>query len=1133
MTPPLPWWRTWLIALLRRLHAVLTAWLARLESPTGDRGRSILDEEAPPAHWLAHIRATAPQASFISRVAPGVEERQGSAEEIPPPPAAWIAHVQAARARAQARTHPVSAGWWRRLMAWVVAAIHRGAGSIARRTEGSQTRRIDVAPVGFPTVVGNPVDPAIAEEVPPPPAAWVAQVQAARAQARPHRVSAGWWRRLWVWAVASIRRGAGSIAHRTVESQARRPEDVAATAGVPTEFKHPGDPAAEVPSTHGAGTHPLQMAHRRPRTTATRADESRHSQAASGVHPEETLAGFPAVEIPASSSSPPRAVVHAPGLPAGKASDQPMGTPAGSGHAVVPSSDLSHNPSPIPPSRTGWWPRLLTVVPRGPWAGDSPAASSRTPTLTSRETKVPVRVGLLTPEAVGEELPPPPSAWPVQVQASRDRAQVQTLPSPVGGWQRLLRGVASLVCRWSPQPVATTGPANHQPVLAGTDGSLPSAPSRQEVTSEAAAFLPPQDGRRQTRPTGGDQSLLPPTALDMSEVASSVRLPTALGTEVPQRSPLAPTSAPRRTTITEVIPGDTTASDERPRAAVLVAGPPAAFVRRAAGHGIPAMTVTPPPSVVQGTTAPGPVQQTPTPAPPRDPRVAASASDHGQPTHGHQAQTASWEITEAIPNRESFPLMAWVQSVVRFLTHGGHLLGTRRTPSPVLSADTGDLPETAPMPQQGIEHLGHRPFAPQDRPSSPASPSGPWPRTDGEPRGGTRPSVRPQIPALLERSPVGSPSPEESRPVQASTAPAPTLRQGEAPRVVGSPGNQPRARIREVPSPFTDGQVRQEDDNRMVSVGPQVHRHGSGLVMPVEHHDRASSCGPAGGQATERLAPRPHTRLEDAQITAHRRDIGDSDLGHRVVGRWEGEPRALAAAHRQAGMPQAHEVQGTAPTVVTPPAFLTRIRAWIRRSFGGQARPSVGAPVVMPIPGDARETTATASPTTDDRQILVEERAARPASLPREAGSPQDPARMPATSGWPQAGRIPHEVADPPSQVALPRENVMPGTGPARSPWPSLAETATATVRREEGFPDRSAGAWARPPVASIALAGATRPGVVEPAGPGTLSPATGSIGHPWPSLTDEAEDDLDPLGIPSLTEVPDDPGPRGWPWNG
>ncbi len=1196
------WWRTWLIALLRRLHAVLTAWLARLESPTGDRGRSILDEEAPPAHWLAHIRATAPQASFVSRVAPGVEERQGPEEEIPPPPAAWIAHVQAARARAQARTQPVPEGWWRRLMAWAVAPIRRGAGSIARRTVENQVRRPDAAPAGFPTVVGHPIDPAAAEEIPPPPAAWIAHVQAARAraQARTQPVPEGWWRRLWAWVVAPLRRRAGFTVLRPVESQALRPEDVpAAAAGVPTEFKNPGKLAADAPSIHAALTHPVPMAHLQPRTTATRGGEWLHSLAARGVHDGETSAGFPAAEIPASSSSPRRAVVHAADLPAGKASDQPMGTPAGSGQAVVPPSELSHNPSRVPPSRTGWWPRLLTVVPRGPWAADSPEASSQTPTSSGLGNPIPVRVGLLTPEAVGEELPPPPSDWPVQVQASRDRAQVQTLPSPAGGWQRLLRGVAFLVRRWSPQPVATTGPAIHQPVLAGKDGSLPPAPSRQEVTVEAAVSLPPQDGRPQARPTGGDQSLLRPRALDMSEVASSVRLPTALGTEVPQRSPLAPTSAPRMTTISEVVPGGTTASDERPRAAVLVAGPPAAFARRAAGHGIPAMIVTPPPFVVQGTTAPGSVQQTAPTAPRRDPRVAASASDHGQPTHGHRALLASGEITEAIPNRESFPLMAWVQSVVRFLTHGGPLLRTRRTPSPVPSADTGDLPEPAPMPQQGIEHLAHRPFAPQDGPSSPASPSGPWPRTDGEPRGGTRPSVLPQIPALLERPPVGSPSPEESRPLQAPTAPAPTLRQGEAPRVVGSPGNQPRARIREIPSPFTEGQVRQEDDNRLGTVDPQVHRHGSGLVMPVEHHDRASSCGPAVGQATERPAPRPHTRLDDAQITADRRDIGDSDLGHRVAGRWDGETRAMAAAHRQAETPQAHEVQGTAPTVVTPPAFLTRIRAWIRRSFGGQTRPSVGAPVIVPIPGNARATTAATASSTA-RQILVEERAASPATFSREAWSPEDPARIPAIAGWPQAGWIPHEVADQPRHTAALRQNAVPGTVPARSPWPSLVETVPATAPRDDdaldrsagawarppvasvsGWPqagwiphevadqppevaapqqnpmpgtvparspwpslteaaprdddalDRSAGAWARPAVASVALAAAVQAGVVEPAGPGTLSPATGSIAHPWPSLMDEANDDLDPLGIAGLTVVSDDPGPGGWPWNG
>ncbi len=140
MTPHLPWWRILLIALLRRSHMVVTAWLVRLESSSPKNIRSVLDEDAPPAHWLAHVRTLAPKAAFVTRAAPGVETPSAD-EEVPPPPAQWTAYVQAARARAQARTTPPRRRWWGDFIAYGAGLLWRqltfaGKRSLTRETPG-------------------------------------------------------------------------------------------------------------------------------------------------------------------------------------------------------------------------------------------------------------------------------------------------------------------------------------------------------------------------------------------------------------------------------------------------------------------------------------------------------------------------------------------------------------------------------------------------------------------------------------------------------------------------------------------------------------------------------------------------------------------------------------------------------------------------------------------------------------------------------------------------------------------------------------------------------------------------------------------------------------------------------------
>jgi hypothetical protein len=1042
MTPPLPWWRTWLIALLRRLHAVITAWLARLESPTGDPGRSVLDEEAPPAHWLAHIRATAPQASFVSRAAPGVEESQAPQEEVPPPPAAWLAHVQAVRARAQARTSPPRDGQWWRVLAKVGSWIRRPSGS-TRPVAGDPWDAGSVAslPVVTPrSVVDVRASPSLGREGQVMPSSLVAsraREPSSQSQSVPSRM--GWWPRLQE--VIGIRRRGGSPQRAT--------------------------PARIAPASYAAYPSRDEI-----RSGASEDEDAPPPPTAWLTHVQEIRA-----QVQARTRAP----------------------------------------------RRGGWQRFLAGL-----------ASLMRPLVL-----VVVSVGTAWYRRGTSRNTVPTASLPVTATAMSPASSPSHHPpstAVTAGRSRWLAGIRAWPRRSSHVPVVASEVLPSPPVQDSV-AAVPRGPRALPSSSEALAARVQADSAA--------MAAHKPVASPSSDFPASHGLVDSI-----DGGPSSTVSETRSARDVVVLP------TARPRSVVLVAGPAGAFVRRDLAH--PQAV----PSAGRSSHGQSAMLErsgiTPHPLSPAEERSATCSPGAPLAQHGDgvasERNRSSPEVTTALPPSPQVApagqasrgiVWTWVASWVVVLGRVLARVATRHVqpgperglgPSAPMAEPQVDEPArpwcrtsrmTSPLPSPGAP--------PAQRPSPASIAAGEDPRSAAHPALVSSPDFLP----LVSSSAVSSRTASVSEtlmtmgddqplarlapllatnpvlPAMAPTAPAST-----------TPGrHRPVVRIAERPSP----------DSLPMTV-PAVDVPRSFVVSPVSvvasrHH------GPVT-QLDQTLPSRPSLALDPERLPV--------PTGAGLV------PSPLRSSHSMAAsVPPGMAAGGDPASDSVPPS---RGRwwgvAWFRRLMG------LAKTAGLALPRNDRQHTVRASTST---RGTVEKSMDAPESAPPSARPWLHPAGDLPRSWWRRGGpeAVPHPPSSPVARgdgdVPTEESRFTPSPAspsdkalfvPAPSHWPSLMDDALVdgldgTLADPQGERHRAPApaAWDR------ALSQAAAPvldvtgqprlaGGFAPRHLGCSSPPR-SVPHPWPSLADEADDDLTPQGIPSLTDVSDDPGPGGWPWNG
>ena len=604
----------------------------------------------------------------------------------------------------------------------------------------------------------------------------------------------------------------------------------------------------------------------------------------------------------------------------------------------------------------------------------------------------------------------------------------------------------------------------------------------------------------------------------------------------------------------------------RPNMTVLVAGPPAAFARRNGVHAVAAPAAHPWSSTTENTlshgkseTLPAPVGTTPTVNAPGVPteelpgRVAHQPQDRDwTPTPAHPptavptpdalqrsstgtvAATTTLRVSSGVSTLAE-RIRAWVGSwsgwVRRFLPDSATAPVTARVESDLLPRASTPGTRTTPAPVPEDITVRSVPLTPL-------------------------PSIAAVPPSATARPMVVTLRPDAATEIQETTTRTMAAPSSPTPAPGGRP--LPAMRVIERPSPPSAGAVRAQEEIHRVSaipLHPVVARPVSGTKVSV---DQAMTAGST--IATTEDLTTEHLPL--MSVPPHNA-VGRDAAHDQVITPNESSPKPLSASLAMPAVRADHQPTAFVPTLitkdlttehlpllsaprrttvirdavndkVTPPdepqppsrgiasnatSLPARIVAWARRRLG------LGGRSVSPaIPNLTKEARITRSgPMRDQGQRA----ASRSRTGTTEAILPQEPswARTPAGTSFSTTPRTAATATTSSWQETLPQDATAPTSrhGDPLPPWPSLAEDAAAHHDGgEERRRDQVAGSWDQP-----RRRGASASNLAE------LPPLAGSVRQPWPSLADEADDDLNPLGIPSLATVSDDPGPKGWLWNG